>query len=168
MKTNHWLILGCLSVLFFSGCAVMRTGGYWESPPLNRIEGHATIIPPPVFQNLYDIMHKPTRDPAGLGYVQYNPIGKPECRLGRRVRIEIRGYSSRELSCDLGNVFTEYYIPVRETMPIKLEYLTVDGKVIHRKVIPLEPDLYMRKDRYSGSYGWYITIGENFWVNYYR
>ena len=153
MKTNHWLVLSCLFVLAFSGCAVTHTGGYWCSPPLNCIEGHAKIEPPPVLRNLYDMTHKPVRDPAGLGYIQYNPIGKPECRLGRRVRIEIRGYSSRELSCDLGNVFAEYYIPVREATPIKLEYLTVDGKVIHRKVIPLEPDLYMRTDKYSGSYG---------------
>ena len=162
------LMFVLMIAVFLTGCAVTHTGGYWCSPPLNCIEGHATIEPPPVLRNLYDMTHKPKRDPAGLGFIQYNPIGKPECRLGRRVRIEISGYSSRELSCSLGNVFTEYYIPVREATPIKLEYLTVDGKVIDRKVIPLEPDLYMRTDKYSGSYGWYIDIGSNFWVNWVR
>lgn len=157
---------GAYLILFSAGCSVTHTGGYWCSPPLNCIEGHATIEPPPVMRNLYDMMHKPTRDPAGLGYIQYNPIGKPECRLGRRVRIEISGYQTRELSCDLGNVFTEYYIPVREATPIKLEYVSVEGRVLDRKVIPLEPDLYMRTDKYSGSYGWYIIIDSNFRVNY--
>lgn len=166
--TSILTILLLLAIIFLNGCAVMHTGGYWCSPPLNCIEGHATIEPPPVMRNLYDMTHKPTRDPAGLGYIQYDPISKPECRLGRKVRIEIRGYPTRELSCDLGNVFAEYYIPVREATPIKLEYMSVEGRVLNRKVIPLEPDLYMQPSPHNSSYGWYIIIDSNFWVHWVR
>lgn len=173
-KMPYWIVVifaigGFILVMFLlPGCAVTHTGGYWCSPPLNCIEGHATIEPPPVMRNLYDMTHKPTRDPAGLGYIQYNPIGKPECRLGRRVRIEISSYPTRELSCDLGSVFAEYYIPVREATPIKLEYISVEGRVLNRKVIPLEPDLYMQPSPYNSSYGWYIIIESNFWVHWVR
>ena len=159
MKKNYWLII-CLSVLFFSGCAVTHTGGYWCSPPLNCIEGHATITPPPFARNFYDIMYKETgNDRGGKGFIRYDIIGTPQCQLNRKVQIDVPGHERKTLSCDIWNIFADkYYIPIKRPTRIAFKLLGPRDELIEEKAVTITPNAAMISDYGGTEYGWRIII----------
>lgn len=154
-------IVGMLLVFLFSGCAVIRTGGYWESPPLNRIEAHAKIEPPAVLQNLYNITHKETGpDRAGKGFIRYDIINKRQCILGRKIQIDVPKHEQKILTCDFGSIFADYYIPIEQPTRIALRLLGSDDKVLEGRVVTITPDIKMIGDYSQGGvqYGWRIIV----------
>ncbi len=159
----HWIAvvfaIGGFVLLVFSlpGCAVTHTGGYWCSPPLNCIEGHAKIEPPPVARNLYDIMYKETgQDRGGKGFIRYDIINTPQCQLNRKLQIDVPGHGRQTLSCDIGNIFANYYIPIKRPTRIVFKLLGPRDELIEEKAVTVTPDAKMIGDYGGIEYGWRI------------
>jgi len=171
MKMNMRILLLGATALFVgaTGCSDMRFAGVaCPSVPINCLGAQGSVDFPPIINNLNTWFFPPSRDPAGRGYILYTG-GRPECRLARRVRIEVSGYPWQELSC-AGKVSTDYYLEIEEMSIVRLVYLTVDGQILDERSIPMTPDLKMINSyRNEGqNYGWGITIGLNFTITQIR
>lgn len=150
---------GAILIFLFSGCTVTHVGGYVCPEPLNCLEGHAKIEPPPVLRNLYDIAYKETGpDRAGKGFVRYDIIKTPQCQLNRKVQVDVPGHKQQILTCNIADIFAEYYIPIKRPTRITFKLLGPLNETIEEKVITISPDINMIRDYSEGGvqYGWRI------------
>lgn len=163
----YWIMIAfavvgfALIMLSLQGCADAIFGGAYCSPPLNCIGVAGTVDYPQTLNNWYDIAYKETGpDRAGKGFVRYDIINTPQCRLGRKVQVDVPGYKRRIFTCDIGNIFAEYQIPIKQPTRIICRLLGPSNEPLEQKVVTITPDADMIRDYSEGGveYGWRIIV----------